>query len=89
MTPTEFSWLYVAVTPEGIRCPGRQNSIDTKSFARIPGRWLSVTEFETTSGILVVPPPGPDGIRDGDVLWREASIAPQTPTADSPLPPLA
>ena len=87
MNSVEFSWLYVAVTPEGIRCPGRENSVDTKNFARIPGRWLNPTEFETTNGILVVPAPGPDGVRDGEIIWRQAATTPQVPLPGSPRPP--
>lgn len=68
----QHTWIYVSVTPDGLQWPTREDSINSSNFARIPGRWISDTEFETTDGeVMLIPPTGADDWRDGPINWRE------------------
>ena len=72
MSAAHHTWIYLAVTPNGLHWPGRNDCVDSLKFAKVPGRWLSDTEFETTDGeVLLVPPSGADGSREGPIEWRE------------------
>jgi hypothetical protein len=71
MPASHHTWIYLSVAPDGMHWPSRGNRVDSVSFARIPGRWIGDNEFETTDGdVMIIPPAGPDGWREGPVLWR-------------------
>lgn len=72
MVDAKKSWIHVAVTKNGLRWPGRNMSADSAQMVRIAGRWISETEFQIKTGdVLVVPPPGKDGWREGVIDWRD------------------
>lgn len=74
MPAPHHTWIYLSVTPEGLNWPSREDCANSLNFARIPGRWLNDTEFETTEGnVMVVPPTSPDGWRYGAIDWRETT----------------
>jgi len=73
MPHTRQAFIYLSVTSAGLQWPARGVRPDSLEFARIPGNWISETEFETRSGdVLLVPAPDQDGHREGPIRWKEA-----------------
>jgi hypothetical protein len=76
MDASKHAYIYLDMTVAGMHWPGRGTTATSAQYARISGRWLSDTEFQTPGGaVLLVPPPGADGVREGLVTWRDSEAA--------------
>ena len=74
--PTDrfHTWIYLLVTPEGFNWPSRDDCENTLNLARVPGRWLNDTEFETADGsVMLIPATAEDGWRYGPIDWGDSS----------------
>jgi len=68
---TTNSHICVSIRPEGMWWE-TGDRLSSHTTSRLYGRWLNSTEFETEQGpVLVCPPKGPEGYREGPVAWRE------------------
>jgi len=71
MPDARHTWIYLSLSPDGMRWPARNTSANSATYTRVPGRWLSSTEFETTDGgVLVIPAPDANSERAGLLSWR-------------------